>query len=64
MIVAESREKLKALRGSGNAYPNDFVRRDYAREVTERYGSLDREALQGGSDAVALAVLSTRLHRY
>src|SRR3954467_8741138 len=54
-IIAERREKLRALRTGGNAYPNDFARRDYARDVTERYGSVDREALQASSDAVALA---------
>src|SRR5690349_15269527 len=54
-IVAERREKLKALRAAGNAYPNDFERRDYARDVTQRYTSVDREALQGNAHVVALA---------
>src|SRR5690349_4795930 len=54
-IIAERREKLRALRGAGNAYPNDFGRRDYARDVTERYGSLDREALHANPVDVAVA---------
>jgi lysyl-tRNA synthetase class 2 len=54
-IIAERREKLKALRAAGNAYPNDFMRRDYARDVTERFGNVGREALQGNADVVALA---------
>src|SRR5690348_14611749 len=54
-IIAERREKLKALRTAGNAYPNDFVRRDYAREITARYGRLHREALQASPVEVAVA---------
>ena len=29
-LIAERREKLKALRGQGIAYPNDFHREDFA----------------------------------
>jgi lysyl-tRNA synthetase class 2 len=45
-VIAERREKLKALREQGNAYPNDYERADYAGELAEKYGGLDREALE------------------
>jgi lysyl-tRNA synthetase, class II len=54
-IIAERREKLKALRGSGNAYPNDFTRHDLAFDVTEKHGSIDRDALQSNATAVTMA---------
>ena len=54
-IIAERREKLKALRASGNAYPNDFVRQDLAAEVTEKYANSDRDALQSSGATVSVA---------
>src|SRR6185436_8578545 len=44
-IIAERREKLKALRAKGNAYPNDFFRQHFAAEVVEKYEGFDRDAL-------------------
>ena len=38
-LIEERREKLKALRAAGGAYPNDFRRRDQA-------AALHRRALQ------------------
>ena len=29
-LIEERREKLKALRARGNAFPNDFRRKDFA----------------------------------
>ena len=54
-IIAERREKLKALRASGNAYPNDFVRHDLAADVTQKYGSADRDSLQSAAAAATVA---------
>jgi lysyl-tRNA synthetase class 2 len=33
-LIEERREKLKALRAAGAAYPNDFRRRDLASKET------------------------------
>src|SRR4051794_20834463 len=54
-IIAERREKLKALRASGNAYPNDFTRHDLASDVTEKYRGTDRDTLQSGAATVTMA---------
>ena len=44
-VMAERREKLKALRAQGNAYPNDFFRQQFAAELVEKYESFDRDTL-------------------
>jgi lysyl-tRNA synthetase class 2 len=54
-IIAERRAKLKALRESGNAYPNDFSRRHLAAELVERYGELERQALEQSGVEVVVA---------
>ena len=45
-LVEERREKLKALRAKGNAYPNDFRRQDFARDLISRFGSRSKEELE------------------
>jgi lysyl-tRNA synthetase class 2 len=54
-VVAERREKLKALRAQGNAYPNDFERKDLAGEVAAKYGEAEREALERDGVSVKVA---------
>jgi len=45
-LVEERREKLKALRAKGNAYPNDFRRKDFSRDLISRFGSRSKEELE------------------
>jgi lysyl-tRNA synthetase, class II len=53
-LVDERREKLKALRAAGNAYPNDFGRKDLASDVQKKHGEKTREQLE--SEAVSASV--------
>ena len=57
-LIAERRTKLKALRGQGVAFPNDFRRGDYAGDLQAEYVDAERwtaEALEGADRQVALA---------
>jgi len=45
-LVEERREKLKALRAKGNAYPNDFRRKDFSRDLVSRFGARSKEDLE------------------
>jgi lysyl-tRNA synthetase class 2 len=45
-LVEERREKLKALRAAGIAYPNDFRRKDLASLLAKAHGDKDKEALE------------------
>jgi len=45
-LVEERREKLKALRAKGNAYPNDFRKRDQASTLHASYGAMGKEELE------------------
>ncbi|MCC7248221.1 MAG: lysine--tRNA ligase [Lysobacter sp.] len=57
-LIAERRAKLSALRGQGVAYPNDFKRGDYARDLQDEYEDADRwtgEALEATGRRVAVA---------
>ncbi len=57
-LIAERRAKLAALRGQGNAFPNDFRRDAYAGDLQAEYADAGRwnaEALQAGGRRVALA---------
>jgi lysyl-tRNA synthetase class 2 len=45
-LIEERREKLKALRAKGIAYPNDFRRKDLAAALHEKYGAKTREELE------------------
>jgi lysyl-tRNA synthetase class 2 len=49
-LIAERRGKLKALRGEGIAFPNDFKRGDYAGDLQREYGDAQAwtaEVLEG-----------------
>ncbi|HYL24317.1 MAG TPA: lysine--tRNA ligase, partial [Burkholderiales bacterium] len=54
-LIDERREKLKALRAAGQAYPNDFRRKDLAAELHQRYGALGKEQLETQKPAAAVA---------
>jgi lysyl-tRNA synthetase class 2 len=45
-LVEERREKLKALRAKGNAYPNDFRRKDLASALVSSYNQKSKEELE------------------
>ena len=57
-LIAERRAKLKALRGQGIAFPNDFRRDAYAGDLQAEFADTERwtaEALEGEGRVVALA---------
>jgi lysyl-tRNA synthetase class 2 len=54
-LVEERREKLKALRAKGNAYPNDFRRQDFSRDLISRFGSRSKEELEKEKPPAAVA---------
>ncbi|WP_227814562.1 lysine--tRNA ligase [Nitrogeniibacter aestuarii] len=54
-LIAERREKLRAWRESGKAYPNDFSRENIARKLDELYGDKSREELEGTPVEVRVA---------
>ena len=45
-LVDERREKLKAVRGAGQAFPNDFGRSHFAGDLTKRFGERTKEELE------------------
>jgi len=45
-LVEERREKLKALRAKGIAFPNDFRRKDFSKDLVSRFGNLSKEDLE------------------
>jgi len=45
-LIEERREKLKALRAKGIAFPNDFQRKDLAGELHAKYGATTKEELE------------------
>ena len=54
-LVEERRAKLKALRGRGPAYPNDFAREHYAGDLAAAHGAAANEALEANPVKVAVA---------
>jgi lysyl-tRNA synthetase class 2 len=54
-LVEERREKLKALRAKGQAFPNDWRSAHHAGELAAQYGALDRPALEAKAMCVKLA---------
>ena len=54
-LVEERRSKLKALRGHGTAYPNDFRREHFAGDLAATYGSHDAAAFEKEPVRVKLA---------
>ena len=45
-LVDERREKLKALRSAGPAFPNDFRRKDLAGNLARQHGDKSKEQLE------------------
>ncbi len=54
-VIAERRAKLKALRGAGNAYPNDFRRNRLAGDLVEKYEDAEGDALEMNPVEVQIA---------
>ena len=54
-LVEERREKLRALRAQGIAYPNDFRRKDLAGELAARHGESSKEALEQSRTQASVA---------
>ena len=59
-LIAERREKLKALRenqaqGQGVAFPNDYKPQHHAAVLQQQYGTLDGEALEAQAITVSVA---------
>ena len=45
-LIEERREKLKALRAAGRAYPNDFRRKHLAAELSRAHGDKSKQQLE------------------
>lgn len=54
-IMAERRLKLKAIRDKGVAYPNDFKRTAFAKDLQEKHASKQGDALEAEKVEVAVA---------
>jgi lysyl-tRNA synthetase, class II len=54
-LIDERRDKLKALRSRGQAYPNDFRRRHMAAELHTTHGAKTKEQLEGEKPAAGVA---------
>ncbi|MFZ5844540.1 MAG: lysine--tRNA ligase [Pseudomonadota bacterium] len=61
--IAVRREKLAALRAQGNAYPNDYRRDALAQELNDKYGAVEKDALEAQAVKVKLAgrIMTRRL---
>src|SRR3954468_4503317 len=54
-LIDERRDKLKALRAAGQAYPNDFRRKHMAAELHTTHGSKTKEELEGEKPPAVIA---------
>ncbi len=54
-LVDERREKLKALRAAGIAFPNDFRRKDLSVDLLRRFGEKSKQDLEREKPAAAVA---------
>src|SRR3954464_11909010 len=45
-LIEERRDKLKALRSQGIAFPNDFRRKDFSGDLAARFGQKSKEELE------------------
>lgn len=54
-LIAQRREKLSALRETGNAFPNDFRRSAFAAQLQNQYGDKSKEELESLSIEVSVA---------
>lgn len=53
--IANRREKLRQLRQNGQAYPNQFRKRDFAEDLHEAYGAFSAEQLEGSHYNVSVS---------
>ena len=53
--IAQRREKLAQLRAQGQAYPNQFERRDFGADLIRQYATVSREDLETRAVSVSLA---------
>jgi lysyl-tRNA synthetase class 2 len=54
-LITERREKLKAIRSRGVAFPNDFKPQHHAAALHQRYGGLANDALEPQAVKVSVA---------
>lgn len=54
-VIADRREKLKAIRAAGVAFPNDFKPEHFAADLHAQHGELENEALEAKSVTVKVA---------
>ena len=54
-LITERRDKLKKLRETGIAFPNDFERKDMAGDLHAAHGGKDKEMLESEKVEVAVA---------
>ena len=54
-LIEERREKLRALRAKGNAFPNDFRRKDFASQLAGAHGQKSKEELEKAHLPVTVA---------
>lgn len=54
-IIAERREKLRALREQGVAYPNDFRPEHHAADLQAKFADSDKAALEANPVEVSVA---------
>lgn len=61
-LIAERRKKLAVLRENGIAFPNQFRPAHQARDLHEKYGELDSEALESvGTFSIAGRMMAKRI---
>jgi lysyl-tRNA synthetase class 2 len=54
-LIEERREKLKALRAQGQAFPNDFRPAQHAAGLAQRYAALDKAAREKAGARATIA---------
>ena len=54
-LIAQRREKLNAIRARRNAFPNDFRRTNYAKDLIDAYDDKDKETLENLNPQVKVA---------
>lgn len=54
-VIAERREKLKAIRAAGIAFPNDFKPEHFAADLHKQYDALENEDLESKEVTVKVA---------
>lgn len=54
-LIAQRKSKLIELRKEGNAYPNDFQRKNLAADLFHSFASLSSEELEGGAYQATIA---------